>query len=412
MKTIFICRPNVARRVKTTRKQTDMRTINIYLREHKIGTGSGIIWIKFYVNRQKVNFSTGVSCLVKHWSKTKECISDKDSGAADKNLIIENIRARINNVFVKYRLKDKVLTREAFLRAYNRPDDYATFFDFVKDWQKKFSYKNEEATMSVHRTVIKKLREHAPDLHFDDITKEWLDEYYAYLRKKLKNCENTAYKNMSTLRKYVRAAYKAGYMDEYPFDDWSIKRTKASYTYLKEEELTILLNAYRDGQFDFKFHKALEFFLFMCFSSLHIGDAKKLKLEQFTNDSFTYFRIKNRNSKPEPIIVPVSDILQKIISNIVGYRKKGLIFESLPADQTMNGYLKDVAEELELSIGRDISHKTGRHTFATYFLKKTKDLTALKEILGHSELRETLIYAHVLDESKQEGIQCFNSFNL
>ena len=106
--------------------------------------------------------------------------------------------------------------------------------------------------------------------------------------------------------------------------------------------------------------------------------------------------------------MPLSDPLRQLIRNIVGVRQKGLIFENLPADQTMNGYLKDIAKTA--NINKQISHKTGRHTFATYYLKETKDLTALKEILGHSELRETLIYAHVLDESKQEGIKCFNTF--
>ena len=305
-------------------------------------------------------------------------------------------------------MKNKKITRVGFLRAYNRPDDYDTFFAFVKDYQKKITMLNEPETMGVHSTVIKKVETYAPDLHFDDITPDWLDEYYVYLRKTLNNCENTAYKNMSTFRKYVRAAWKSGYLDEYPFDDWVIKRTKASYTYLKEDELTTLINTYRGGELNEKYHKTLEFFLFLCFSSLHIGDAKKLKLEQFTNDSFTYFRYKNRNKKPEPVVVPVSSTLQQLIFNIVGYRKKGLVFDRLPADQTMNSYLKDIAKIVE--IDKPISHKTGRHTFATYFLRKTKDLTALKEILGHSELRETLIYAHVLDESKQEGIKCFDAF--
>ncbi|MFS3001009.1 tyrosine-type recombinase/integrase, partial [Bacteroides thetaiotaomicron] len=61
-------------------------------------------------------------------------------------------------------------------------------------------------------------------------------------------------------------------------------------------------------------------------------------------------------------------------------------------------------------IEKHITHKVGRHTFATIFLRKTKDIASLKEILGHSDLKETLVYAHVLNESKQEGVQCFNSF--
>jgi site-specific recombinase XerD len=387
-----------------------MKTIKIYFQNWNKASNEGYVWVSFYINREKINFSTKVRCCEKDFDKKYFRIKASDKLYSDKNIIIDNILARINSVFVKYRLRNKTLTRESFLRAYNRPDDYPNFFEFVKDWQKKYSIMNEGETMKAHNSVIKKLRDYNSDLHFDDITADWLDEYYAYLRKDLKNCENTAYKNMSTIRKYVKAAFKAGYMDEYPFEHWSIKRTKANYSFLTEDELSAMIHIYKGGTFPEKYHRTLEFFLFMCFSSLHIGDAKNLKLEQFTSDSFTYYRKKNRNSKPEPIVVPISETLRNLLNNIVGFRKKGLIFSHLPADQTMNRYLKEITKKIE--IGKDISHKTGRHTFATYFLKKTKDLTALKEILGHSELRETLIYAHVLDESKQEGITCFNSFSI
>ena len=74
----------------------------------------------------------------------------------------------------------------------------------------------------------------------------------------------------------------------------------------------------------------------------------------------------------------------------------------------MNIHLKEIAKIAE--IDKVITHKVGRHTFATIFLKRTKDLATLKEIMGHSDIKETLVYAHVLDESKQEGMQCFNCF--
>lgn len=91
------------------------------------------------MNREKVNFSTKVKVSVNNWSETKTRVTSQDKAASDKNLIIENFVARINNVFVKYRLRDKKLTRETFLKAYNRPDDYATFFEFVNEYQRKFS---------------------------------------------------------------------------------------------------------------------------------------------------------------------------------------------------------------------------------------------------------------------------------
>lgn len=384
-----------------------MKNIKIYLRKYNNDT-SGIVWISFYVQRQKINFSTKVTVELKHWNEKKSIVAAGDKQSADKNLIIETILARINNVFVKYRLRDKNLSRDLFLREYNRPSDYATFFDFVRDYMKKISHRTELTTLNTHMSVIRKLKEFNTDLIFDDITRDWLDIYFAYLRRELDNNANTAYKNMAIIKKYVLAAYKAGYMTENPFEEWSIKKITSTCVYLNEEELAQLVALYNTGELEYKLHKTLEFFLFMCFSSLHIGDAKKLQLEQFSEDHFTYFRMKLRNSKPEPIQIPISDPLKNLLSKIVGKRKKGPLFEVIQADQTMNRNLKDIAAIAE--IDKPITHKVGRHTFATIYLRHTKDLAALKELLGHSDMKETLVYAHVMDESKREGVQCFNSF--
>lgn len=386
-----------------------MINVNTYLRKYS-DNSSGIVWVSFYVQRQKVNFSTKVVVETKNWSEKKCQVTAGDKQAGDKNLIIESILARINNVFVKYRLRDKKLSRDIFIREYNRPSDYDTFFDFVKDYMKKISHRTELSTLNTHMSVIRKIQEFNAALTFDDINRDWLDIYFSHLRRELDNNANTAYKNMAIIKKYVLAAFKAGYMTENPFEDWSIKRISSNCVFLTEEELTSLVVLYNSGELEYKLHKTLEFFLFLCFSSLHVGDAKKLKLEQFTDDTFTYFRMKLRNSKPEAIRIPISEPLKKLLSNIAGTRKKGPLFEVIQADQTMNRNLKDIAAIAE--IDKPITHKVGRHTFATIYLRKTKDLAALKELLGHSDIKETLIYAHVMDESKREGVQCFNGFKI
>ncbi len=108
-----------------------MVTIKIYLRTYGSDPDNGVVWLSFYVNREKVNFSTKVSVDIKDWNDKKKCVGAGDKLAKDKNLIIETILARVNNVFVKYRLRDRKLTRDSFLKAYHRPTDYNTFFDFV-----------------------------------------------------------------------------------------------------------------------------------------------------------------------------------------------------------------------------------------------------------------------------------------
>lgn len=146
-----------------------MSTIKLYHRQYS-DSAPGVLWVSFYVNREKVNFSTNVPCDKKNFNETKQCITSGDKEFKDKNLILDHICSRITNVFVKYRLKNKTLTRESFLRSYNRPNDYANIFDFIKDYQKKISVKMEMSTFQVHKSVIGKLKERHPELHFDDIT--------------------------------------------------------------------------------------------------------------------------------------------------------------------------------------------------------------------------------------------------
>lgn len=370
--------------------------------------GEAPIYVTFYINREKIDLATKISTHTGSWDVTKQKITTLDKLHKDKNLIIDKIKARVNDVMVKFRLRNLKLTKAAFAKEYNRPNDYDTFFSFIGEYQRKHPNEIETTTLSTHKVVIKKLEQYNPLLHFDDITSEFLNEYYWYLRKKLGNSDTTAYKNMSIFKKYVRRAVKAGYMLVNPFEDFSIKRQNGSYSYLTEEELQRLVDCYTSHDMEDNYHNILRFFLFMCFTSLHISDAKNLKIEQIGEKSFTYYRIKNRNSKPEPIVVPLSEPAKKIIKDAAPRRLKGVIFQDLFSDQKINEYLKRIAGWC--AIDKSLSCKSGRHTFATIYLRRTKDITSLKEILGHSDLRETLIYAHILDESKQEGVQVFNDF--
>ena len=104
-----------------------MATVKVYLRQHSKETNKGIVWVSFYVNRQFVNMTTGVVCEKKDWNDTKKLVKSSDKEYKDKNLIIDRILSRVNDVFVKFRLRNKTLTRESFLRAYNRPDDFPPY---------------------------------------------------------------------------------------------------------------------------------------------------------------------------------------------------------------------------------------------------------------------------------------------
>lgn len=375
---------------------------NVKFQYREYAGNSGYIWVCFYVNREKVHFSTKVEVKGAAWSDKQQAVTAKDPYHKDKNLIIESIRARINNVLVKYRLKDRKLTRETFLRAYRRPSDFDTFVDFARYHQDKISAREAESTRKTEDVVLTKLQECYPDMAIDELDEDKLDGFFSYLMRDLGNNRNTAMKNMTILKKFARAAWRAGYMEEDPFRDWKIQKTTPSITYLDEEELKQLMQIYESGSLSLVKHQSLEVFLFLAFSSLHIGDALALQLEQIGERSFTYYRKKLETRNPHPILVPVCEPLRRILQNIVGVRRKGKVLLGYPSEQTMNEKLKLIMADAGIS--KKVTLKVARHTFATIFLRKTRDLAALKEIMGHSEFRETLVYAHVMEESKMEGV--------
>ena len=72
-------------------------------------------------------------------------------------------------------------------------------------------------------------------------------------------------------------------------------------------------------------------------------------------------------------------------------------------------YLKDIG--ILAGIETRFTAKVARHTFATLYLQETRDINSLKDLMGHSNIKQTLIYAHVLDEDKRKGIETFNKFD-
>ena len=56
-----------------------------------------------------------------------------------------------------------------------------------------------------------------------------------------------------------------------------------------------------------------------------------------------------------------------------------------------------------------VSFHTGRHSFATLTLAATNDIATVSELLGHSSVATTQIYAEVLMEDKIAAVNKLNS---
>lgn len=386
-----------------------MSTIRVIQNKQRINKdGAAPVYISFYLNSEKIVIPCKVSVSVKKFDEKSGLVKGTTQDIHDINLIISKVKSTINDILVKSRLKGISLNKEAFIREYNNPSDYTSFHEFVKSHQKIKARELELSTYAHHKCCMKKFQEYCPELQFHELTTEFLKDYFFYMKRTLENADSTAYRNMSTIKIYTSTALKKGYLEKDPFEEFRIKRIKSNIDYLAEEELSKFVQLYHKQCLPERLQQTLQFFLFMCFTSLHISDARSVSIDQICNGVLTYYRIKNRNSKPEPIKIPLPIPAINIIKDAMEKREQGRVFIKIQCDQVINRQIKEIAKILE--INKNISAKTGRHTFATIFLRKTKDVASLQKLLGHSNLKETMIYAHVIDESLFEGIQCFNEF--
>ena len=140
------------------------------------------------------------------------------------------------------------------------------------------------------------------------------------------------------------------------------------------------------------------------FSYVYLQNAftKALQINQFIGNELHYTRGKTKI----PVTVPLSDPARYIYEYYRAGRTKGNLFMNLPTDQDINRVLKTIAGKV--GITKDISSKTGRHTFATLYYKKTHDIVTLSHLLGHSSITMTMVYAHALEDEREAGIHAFD----
>lgn len=383
-----------------------MAIISIKRRNEERRDGSAALYAVFHLNREKIRIPMDVRVKACDWDAKAEKVKGRGPDARDQNLIIENLRSKINDVLVRARLSGVTLTKEAFFDLYKQPEGGCSFIEFSQQRLRQNRRALACNTWRQHKSILKKLEEYKQDLQFVEITPEFLKLYVAYLRQ-VGNGDTTIWKNLAVLRGYILAAVRAGYIIKNPLDAFRIKRATSTIVYLTEDELKRLADLYRSEELDQRDQDVLRFFLFMCFTSLHIGDARNLKIEQIYNNELHYIRQKTRVR----VCVPLSKPALSLIDLYKGGRVSGLLIQGLPSDQHINRTLKTICDKVGIS--KRISAKAARHTFATLYYKKNKgDLATLSNILGHSSLSMTMVYAHINQDNRNQGIRVFDAMAL
>ena len=125
------------------------------------------------------------------------------------------------------------------------------------------------------------------------------------------------------------------------------------------------------------------------------SEAESLKSSQVKDGKITYINTKGKRNRT----IPVSDELFKQLP-----QKDGQLFT--PCYSAFRSAIKRA--EIELP-DRQLSHVL-RHTFASFFMMNGGNILVLQKILGHTDIKMTMRYAHFAPDHFEDAIR-LNPFN-
>lgn len=172
--------------------------------------------------------------------------------------------------------------------------------------------------------------------------------------------------------------------------------------FLTEPELKKIKTYYEKKYFNDMQRKVLRTFLFSCFTGLRYSDVKVLKFDNFIDD-FIVLVPQKTSYMDKKIKIPLCQSAKELVN---WDRKTRKVFD-MYCSQHINRELKKICEGV--GIKKNITFHAARHTFATMYLRQTKDLAGLQKLLGHANISETMIYAHALDDDIQQNIKSLDS---
>jgi integrase/recombinase XerD len=289
-------------------------------------------------------------------------------------------------------------------QVFNANTNVNKYFESLKDERINNKDKSKYKWIGAYKYFIQFVGK--KQINFRDISRALLDGYRAFLLSKI--AQNSASSYFSILSQMFEKAKIDKIIQFNPMSEVkSIRQTDTLKVYLTLDELSILIhtgNLDENGKelFPIISKKA---FIFACFTGFRFNDVRILKGNQIRKENGNHYLyyISGKSKKPDRL--KLHPLASEQLSNI---DQDGLAFPGLVTKDYINDHLKILAEKAKIK--KHVTSHVAKHTFATMALNSGVDIYTLKELLHHSDIRTTEIYAKLLSESKDKAIDKLPTF--
>ncbi len=359
--------------------------MKVTLRERNRGTKISL-YLDIYHKGTRKSENLGIF-LLKEMEKGKLSKQQRETNKEQRTLA-ENIRAK--------RLLE---LQNGFYGFTDRSKQQESFIDYIQ-----FLANNRKGSLGNYGnwdSALKHLKKYSPfTLSFSQVDQQWLEGFKNYLQKKARSSsqkplsQNTQSSYFNKIRAALNQAFKEGLLKQNPaYLVSSIKSEDPERNYLTKDELSILAKT------ECEVPILKNAFLFSAITGLRWSDINKMVWEELIKDGDLY-SIRFRQQKTKSM---ESHFISKRAFDLLGVRGENSerVFVGLKYSAWYN--LKLQQWVMRAGIKKQITFHCARHTYATIQILENTDVLTLSKLLGHKDLKTTLIYAKVIDQKKIEA---------
>jgi site-specific recombinase XerD len=212
-----------------------------------------------------------------------------------------------------------------------------------------------------------------------------------HFKTKEKNEPHTIQTLAKNFKKYLHIANDLGIITPLNYKEIKTKRAISNRTFLTPDEIFKLYEYYSSEFINPTLKNILARFLFSCFTGLRISDIKAIGPDNIITNILMFFSVKTGKLQR----IQLSNSALKFIGT-------NQLFYGEYTEQHINRELKTIAKSC--GITKRITFHVARHSFATNFLICGGRVEILQKLLGHSQIRETMDYVHIVESISNEQI--------
>lgn len=230
-------------------------------------------------------------------------------------------------------------------------------------------------------------------LYVQDVTEDFCVAFARFLRQRVSDSSARTY--LHKLHAVLEQSVGCHLISHNPMP--SMKQLIPGFrapqrTYLTHKELRLLEQA------PCRHPETKRAFLFACQTGLRLSDIETLRWEDIKTVEGKPTIIKNQVKTQREVRVPLNTIALQLVGVSRG---NGLIFNMMSRSVITTDLRQWAAEA---GIDKHLTFHVSRHTFATLSISAGVNIYVVSKLCGHSSVRTTEIYAHMIDKTLQQGV--------